>query len=924
MAPDGKPGPLPHRSAPDVDAVFTAGPGAATWCRACGLPTRSPGPTCEACGWSLEAASAPHSWVGMVFAMPGKLLVNKKRGVCIAADQQAVELHFSAVDTQVVPVANLPAFDEAWSRPDLSPSARLQHAARQVQQSEVKASWDSAALAQLAGSWANVSVAAMRQVADEALTMGWPDVFEWIGLTPAEKSWRQAHHAASVGDSERLLVRLSELSSEGYPERLRLCLPFLAEMVARPNDWQSVIDACCSAASDGEPGADIEVLETALTGDAETGLRRFGEVLADRGYDERGRFWQDTADRLVAGTPGPPPDRAHPAWAALSRYLTRSEPLTTDQAFSLTPALLDDAIETGCLHAETTFEHLDQDDRRYLEARLRPEALDLDTLERAGHHDELARRAFLAGDRARLDQLPDSEVVEHYRQLFNLALGQSVDLGRVRSGSRRGIEAAIEALGMTEGDAPIELPPEVVTDPSLWNLFVGGAQRGAVGVSDAQRFRAPRFADWVALHKLVGLLNGRADEEAVEAGRSLMASIELTERRGEAASLTAAALDRLGRSGEAYDVLEAELSSHYSLGLWFNAAVLADKAKPEVARHYWEHLARALEPPEAWAALARATAAPNPEGADGWSDELIAAAKEALRVCDLESYARIFSAAVTGSRGLIMESAGRGGEFDPVRDLYLNLAKAFASKSGANAQDVVGSFSGTPHPQRSEQWFIRELRRTADIMTWILTQDFGQARTATEIAMGLVTSDLRNLLRQDQVFRLSALGYAAYVAGEHAGLPTPSRRRLDVDAEDTWPPVSRYDEWIFDPLSSFLELNRAGSAERAEEVTEAFSVAIFGAIRARLKVALHFGWQLERMTQQELHEGQQLRSEVLAERRFDLEALGGHLNLGKTSLRYMRLLDPDNPVMNSLRTHEVDVLTDELRDLMKRYDGMSW
>ena len=209
-------------------------------------------------------------------------------------------------------------------------------------------------------------------------------------------------------------------------------------------------------------------------------------------------------------------------------------------------------------------------------------------------------------------------------------------------------------------------------------------------------------------------------------------------------------------------------------------------------------------------------------------------------------------------------------------------------------------------------------------MAWLLTQDFGQARTPAEIAMGLVASDLKSLLRQDQVFRLSALGYAAYVAGEHAGLPKPSRKRLGGDAEDTWTPVSRYGEWIFDPLSNFLEHERAGSAERAEEVTEAFSIAIFGAIRARLKLALHFGWQLERMTQQELHEGQQLRSEVLAERRFDREALEGHLDLGKTSLRYLRLLDPDNPVMNTLRIREVEGLTDELRDLMKRYDGMSW
>ena len=134
--------------APGVAAVPSATVTAAgLWCRACGADVHGPDlVACPACQWSLEPAAFPDSVVGLMFTTQGRMLVNKRLGICVAANETEAHIHYSAKETQVVPMAEMPAVDETKSQRGLSPSARLQAAARAATAGELNAKWDAPAL----------------------------------------------------------------------------------------------------------------------------------------------------------------------------------------------------------------------------------------------------------------------------------------------------------------------------------------------------------------------------------------------------------------------------------------------------------------------------------------------------------------------------------------------------------------------------------------------------------------------------------------------------------------------------------------------------------------------------------------------------------------------------------------------------------
>ncbi|CCM62388.1 hypothetical protein BN381_110054 [Candidatus Microthrix parvicella RN1] len=892
-----------HSSEPRV-GINGTGDAASAWCRACGAPQMKAGSTCDGCGWALDTAEVPPSYVGLVFAMPGRLLVNKKRGVCVAADEQSLQLHFSAEDSQVVPLVGAPAFDGPWSRPDLSPSARLQHAARQAQAGDVKASWDPAVLLQAAGSWANVSVAAMRRLADEALPMGWTDVFDWVGLTPSEKSWRRAHHAASIGDTDGVRRHLADLPPTGYPDRARLCVRCLDDILKRSADWHPIVVAAKAVVPQGVPVSGVELLDVALDGGSGAALRRFGEVLVGRGHGDRGRYWLDAADRLGEGMPGLPPDQPHPAWMALSHYLNRTETFPAERVRQLSPSLLDDLIDAGSLDPVTAFDHLGEADRTYLEARLRPEALPLDQLRRSGHHDELARRAFLVGDESLLEEVPPGEAVEHYRQLFNAALGRPVTPNEVRDEAREAISAAVEARRLVGAEAQVEQPVEVVHDPSLWGLFAEGARRGSIKVTDEQRRRAPRYADWVALHELAGLVADGAMERAVEVGRPLVDTIGDPARRAEASSLTAAALRALDRSDEAYELVQASLANHYSQGLWLNAAILAEEVNTDAVPHYWNHLAKELPAPDSWAALLRAVEAPGLREPNWWSPEMVALATSFLAECDLGTYARLLSASRHGAPELVAGTPQRGDEFDHARYLFVALSAAYRSKP-VRSSALVGAFTSVSQSRRGDAWFVRELQYQAEVIAQVLLDSFEGAEVASEVALAISRGDLAQHLRPEQVYLLGSLGFA-------------QRKGLDAQTK-TWISNSGYERWIFGPLSEFRSVHVPTAPPWMDLVYEGFSKAIYAAIVPRLTLVIERGTKLQGLTEEDRQLGIQTRLEVDAERRSDRGDLIPHLELGKDCLRNLRTLTPGDTTLNSIRIHEVDGLLDSLRGLVDAY-----
>ena len=257
------------------------------WCRACGadVPASVSG-TCPACHWSLEPAGFPDSLVGMMFSAQGRMLVNKRLGICVSATGTEAHIHYSSKDTQAVPMAELPAIDENKSRRNLSPSARLQAAVRAAAAGDLHVKWDSTILLEAAGAWAQVTIGAMRSLADEAIGLGWTEIIEWIGLSDQEKAWRHAHSAAEAGDHALLLEYLGKLPQNGYRERVDLAMPFLPVALQEPAAWISVL----GLDGDRHGKRDQAVLDI-LRGNPTAGLARVGELLTENAWPERGTYW---------------------------------------------------------------------------------------------------------------------------------------------------------------------------------------------------------------------------------------------------------------------------------------------------------------------------------------------------------------------------------------------------------------------------------------------------------------------------------------------------------------------------------------------------------------------------------------------------------------------------------------------------------
>ncbi|MEZ5383633.1 MAG: hypothetical protein R2754_17765 [Microthrixaceae bacterium] len=588
----------------------------------------------------------------------------------------------------------------------------------------------------------------------------------------------------------------------------------------------------------------------------------------------------------------------------MSLYLNRSEGFPAERVRLLSAVLLDELVEVGSLDPVTAFDHLGEADRTYLEARLRPGALDLDALERAEHVDELARRAFLTGDEASLDGLPAGDAVNHYQELLHVVAGEEVALQRLRPTARSAIAAAVEAQGLAAEGRRLVLPDEVVQDPSLWNLFIESARRGNIQLSDAQRRSGIRYADWVALQELAGLVADESMDRAVEVGRSLVKTTHDPAFRAEAASLTGAALRALDRSSEAYDLLETQLSGNYSQGLWLNAAILAEAAKPDAARHYWTHLAKEMVAPLSWAALLRAVEAPGASGIDQWSSDLIALASEALAVCDVDTYARLLSKARGGAPKLVTELSKRGGEFDHPRSLYLLLVKAYSARP-VRSDELVGCFTSVSEERRSDAWFVRELQHLADGLIAMLLDSLADAATAAEIAAALSQGQLRAWLRPEQVYLLSCLGF-----GQQAGHNATTK---------SWRPQHEYEQRVFVPLSEFRSIHAPEAPPWMELTYEGFSRAIFASIKGRLTVVTRDGAKLERITRDELHEGSLPRLQVEAERLTDRQDLKPHLDLAQACIRNMKTLTPQDSTLNSMRISELEGLVRELERVIDDY-----
>lgn len=543
------------------------------------------GPNCEGCGVPLARSRVgPSSRLGLTYALRGKWLVNKQHGICIAEGNQTVTLHFGDEEDRDVDVSQLGAPTDLVPE-SLSPAGRFIHAERLNSERAQKTGWVADRLLAVAGELLASDVGGRRQLADEALNSGWSDIFDWVELTPSEKAWVCAHASALQGELDFLYNNLRMLPPAGYDDRVTLLLPFLPRLRDEPARWLELVDSWEVA---GPPDVDDlrALLSEGFTNFVETGVRLLAGPLSRPIEAEE---WQSAAG-INSGTLSEPRIPEAPAWSAAAAYVRGMGGANLDAEVNsiatLDIALLDDLIDCNALTSRVDTYGIPSAPRLHLQARLRPESLTDDALRECGHLSELARRQFLARDREGLRRLNGDPASQHYEALLDVLEGASPDAERLRPEAVQVLTVASRAREAIASRAARQLPGPILDDPTLWALFAEVARAGDVVADDEDRERAPEFAAWIDVQRLLGLVWEQRWQEASDLGVALRARTQGA-LAAEVTNLTAFALYQQGRDDDSLLLLEEALDGPYTEALLVNASILAASLAPaDSSRHF--------------------------------------------------------------------------------------------------------------------------------------------------------------------------------------------------------------------------------------------------------------------------------------------------------------------------------------------------
>lgn len=790
------------------------------WCRACGADVPVPhSMVCPKCQWSLELAGFPDSVVGLVFSTPGKLLVNKRLGICVAATDAEAHIHYSAKDTQVIPITELPTVNEDRSHRELSPSARLQAAARAALAGDVSAKWDSETLLEAAGSWALVSIGTMRSLLDEAVQLGWPEVVEWIALSAQEKAWRQAHAAAVAGDHQGLLGHLGELPGSGYRARVDLVMPFLSVALLDPTAWISALSL-----DEDSPGEHTQVIRDILQGPSSTGIARLGALLGDNGWPERGSYWRSAGEHIEVTATDEITAQACPRWVALFRYyeFLGGRPATRSEGSIATlPApLIDDLIDMGSLTPDSNLSEFPTDTQRYMRGRLRPATLTAEDLIQLGHYRELARRALIDENTTLMGTIGDGDDrVAHYRELLKVVRKRPYDADVLQEDAAQLILLAERARKALASGATSQLPGPVLREPTLWRLFEAEAQQGSLAPGSGDPVE---FVHWAGLHRLLGLLWEGAWDAAIGLGESLIETLTIERFQDEALNLTAFAMTRRGDAESALGLLDRALEGDYSEALLVNTSLLASSARPELAVKYFARLvSEAPTTALRIAALRRAVDVWSGDEAENFPPELIPGLRSVLSgECPFDDYAALIDMAAVAEPSLVLQLPDRGGDFSgPWR-----AARAYARFSlepDFFLSDLAEVWMAIRREYHNSEWartqflaFVKSLRST-------LFCDFGDAPGSALGADALIVNGA-DLLADEDYFVL------ACQAGAHLS--------ATFRADESVLNEAAFDKFFERPIERFQRVQTSMEANDREFVARMLSLTLFVSIADLIEV----------------------------------------------------------------------------------------
>ena len=747
------------------------------------------------------------------------MLVNKRLGICIAANETEAQIHYSAKETQAVPIAELPAVDEAKSQRHLSPSARLQAAARALTAGELNAKWDATALLEPAGAWAQVSIGTMRTLFDEAVQLGWVEIVDWLGLSAQEKTWRQAHAAATAGDYERLLQHLDQLPPGGYRSRFGLVMPFLPYALQNPTEWTAVL-AQADGAQSGRGRAVLDVLQ----GTSSEGLNQVGSLLGERGWPERGAYWKSVGNHIESALMDETTTQTCPRWVAMLRYqeLLGGRPMAGHEA-TIAPlpiALVDDLIDIGSLTADSDLAAFPPDTLRHALARLRPDTLAIADLSELGHDRELARRALTAENTTLMGTIADGDArVAHYRELLKVVRKRPYDAELLQGDAAQLVVLAERARKALTSGATSQLPGPVLREPTLWRLFETEAQQGSLTPATDDPVE---FVHWVNLQRLLGLLWEGAWDAAIALGGSMIDTLTIERFQDEALNLTAFAMNQRGQTEAALGLLDRALEGEYSEALLINTSLLASTARPELAAQYFARLVSEAPTTELRiAALRRAVNVWQGDEAKNFPPELIPGLRSVLSgECPIDDYAQLVDMASVAEPSLVLELRNRGGG-------YTGPWRAARARARLKVEpdyflsDMAKEWVAIRRECEDSEWLRTEFLAFVKSLRATLFCDFGDAPGSAEGADALIMHG-QDLLTQEDYYIL------ACQAGAHLAAVFRADGSILNEAA--------FDKFFELPIRRFQASQASMDSNEREFVVGVFSLTLFVSIADLIEV----------------------------------------------------------------------------------------
>lgn len=770
-----------------------------SWCRSCGEVQAGQSGRCGGCGIDLSTAEPEESPIGLVFEIRGKMGVGKKLGICLSVDGDEFLLHFSSKDKEPgrVPSSMLPT---GVVPPTLGAVTRLLYAASLQ---EVKRTWDGDLLRRRAVELC-ADMRELRRLTDDALDLRWSEILEWAPVSQSEKAWRTAHHASATGQLDLLCDSLSKLPPSGYPTRASLLLPHLKAIRDRLDVWTPVLGQMIEC---GSPGGHAV---KAAVGDWNAALGAAATLTGD----QRRSHWADIKQQLESGDILPPPPFYDtPAWTAASLISSANRSHSIDKALEhlvgLEPALWDDLIDHGRMTRSAALTSLRGARRNYSLARLDPAKLSDAEIRDVGHDGEMARRLFLARDKASLSGLDDSPRVLHYRALLDVVNGGRPDPDRLDPMTVGLLELPAQVLEQIRDGAISALPSEIANDPSLWPMFSEVAISGKL-LPDAGRGANDSLNLWVGLHRLLGLIWEDDLEGAVKHGALLAdQAYEVEEIEDEVLNLSAFALFQLGRVDEALGLIEKAMQGVYTENLLVNASIVASHAQPEIGLRYLARLVEEAPTPELQnAGLGHAISVWRQSELD-FPPILLPAMQVVLGTqLPTDEYLNLGRVAVSVAPEVIATLTNPGGALDGPYQL-LQIRGRWKTDDNMDLADLADAYISLYRSVGRADWFIDDWTTWVDSIHESVFVDFGEAAGSAQFIDRVITQ-APDLLAPESRYALApqAGAHLAFALREH---------------DSSWLNEAAVEKFFIRPLDEFLASQSAFEPGRPEFLSNNFA-----------------------------------------------------------------------------------------------------